>query len=171
MVQTLKKISDVTGKIAAWIMFIYLVAVTILAIVGVGFRVAGQSLSWNEELMRWLLIGVAYIGASVALKERSHIGIEFFILKMSPALRKVSIVIGYFAVVLFLLVLIYVGWKSAMQGMNQTGSILRIKMVYVKLNLPLGGLFMLIHMTYYLVGILTEKEETRDYLISGGHEI
>lgn len=171
MVQTLKKISDITGKVAAWIMFVYLVAVTLLAFVGVGFRAMGQSLSWNEELMRWLLIGIAYIGASVALKERSHIGIEFFILRMGPTLRKISIVIGYVAIVVFLLVLIYVGWKSAVQGMNQTGSILRVKMVYVKLNLPLGGLFMLIHMTYYLVGILTEKEETRDYVISGGHEV
>ena len=83
MINILKKASDLTYTIAKWIMFAYVLGVTILAIVGVFFRIMGSALSWNEELMRWLLIGIAYIGASVALKVQNHIGIEYFLLKMN----------------------------------------------------------------------------------------
>lgn len=170
MVQILKKISDVTDKIAAWIMFTYVVGVTVLALVGVAFRAAGYSLSWNEELMRWLLIGIAYIGASVALKRKNHIGIEYFVLNMNKTFRYISVVVGYLAIIGFLVVVLYVSFKVSLQAQRQFGSILRIKMMYVKLNLPLGALFMLIHMTYFTVGMIATKGDGRDYLISNGHD-
>jgi TRAP-type C4-dicarboxylate transport system permease small subunit len=121
--------------------------------------------------MRWFLIGIGYIGASVALKARSHIGIEYFILNMNRTFRKIAIIVGYLAIITFLMVVLIVSWQAALDAQRQYGSILRVQMVWVKLNLPIGSLFMLIHMVYFAAGILTEKEETRDYVISGGHEV
>ncbi len=171
MLGILKKASDLVNDIAKWIMFAYVIGVTILAIVGVVFRMANMSLSWNEELMRWFLIGIGYIGASVALKERSHIGIEYFIMNMNSTFRKIAIIVGYLAIITFLMVVLIVSWQASLHAQRQYGSILRVQMIWVKLNLPVGSLFMLIHMIYFSVGILTEKEETRDYVISGGHEV
>ncbi len=171
MIGVLKKISDITYEVGKWIMFTYILGVTLLAIFGVIFRIAGNSLSWNEELMRWLLIGAAYIGASVALRERSHVGIEFFILRMSRTARKISILVGYLAIVIFLVVAIRYGFESAMRAQRQYGAILRLPMVWVKMNIPLGSLFMLIHMTYFSAGVLTEKENLRKYLVSGGQDM
>ncbi|ORC37726.1 hypothetical protein B4O97_01615 [Marispirochaeta aestuarii] len=170
MVKYLKQASDIVHVVTKWWLFVYVLSVTILAIVGVFFRAIGNSLSWNEELMRWILIGIGYIGAAVALKERSHIGIEFFITRMKPKLRKFSIILGYLTIVLFLLVVLIYGYKSADVAWRQKGSILRVPMYWVKLNLPLGSLFMLVHMTYFTVGFFKEKGDDREYLLSGGHD-
>lgn len=171
MIGALKKASDLAYEAAKWLMFVYILGVTVLAIVGVFFRTIGSSLSWNEELMRWLLIGLAYIGASVGLRTRNHIGIEFFILRMSKTMRRTSILIGYAAITVFLLIVLWYGFEAALNARRQYGAILRLPMVWVKMNLPLGSLFMLIHMSYFSAGVFQEKgDNLRQYLISGGQD-
>jgi len=170
MIRILKKASDGVHLVSKWMLFAYVFSVTILAIIGVIFRAAGNSLSWNEELMRWILIGIGYIGAAVALKERSHIGIEFFITRMGKGFREVAIIIGYLTIILFLVVVLIYGFKAALMAQRQYGSILRVQMIWVKLNLPLGALMMLVHMTYFTDGLLTEKGDNREYLLSATHD-
>ena len=164
----LKKASDYAYLIAKWIVLVYITAVTILAILGVFFRSAGKALSWNEELMRWLLIGIGYIGASVALKIRSHIGIEFFLLKLKTPVRKIAIMFGYVFIVIFLVIIFWYTLQASLMARYQLGAIIRIPMLWVKLNIPLGCILMLIHMTYFLVGLWDEKTNLRAYMISGG---
>ena len=170
MINILKKASDLTYIIAKWIMFAYVLGVTILAIVGVFFRTMGSALSWNEELMRWLLIGIAYIGASVALKVQNHIGIEYFLLKMNKRTMKIAIIVGYIAIIVFLVITTKYTFQTALLSRRQYGAILRVPMIWVKMNLPLGSIFMIVHMTYFFAGILREKENFRPYMISGGQE-
>lgn len=166
--QYLRTASDGCYLLAKWIVLVYIAAVTILSILGVFFRTAGSALSWNEELMRWLLIGTGYIGASVALKIRSHIGIEFFLLKMKPPIRKAAIIFGYLFIVVFLVIIFWYSLQAALMARYQLGAIIRIPMLWVKLNIPIGCILMLVHMTYFLVGIWDEKENLREYMISGG---
>ncbi len=170
MTNILKKASDLIYIVAKWIMFAYVLGVTILAIVGVFFRVMGSALSWNEELMRWLLIGIAYIGASVALKVQNHIGIEYFLLKMNKRAMKIALIVGYIAIIVFLVITTKYTFQTALIARRQYGAILRVPMIWVKMNLPLGSIFMLVHMTYFFAGILREKENFRPYMISGGQE-
>lgn len=170
MINILKKASDLTYVVAKWIIFVYVLGVTILAVIGVFLRMMGNPLSWNEELMRWLLIGIAYIGASVALKLQSHIGIEYFLLKMNKRARKIAIVVGYIAIIAFLLFTLRYTLETALLARRQYGAILRVPMIWVKINLPIGAFFMLVHMTYFLVGLLQEKESFRPFMISGGQE-
>jgi len=170
MIRILKKASDLTYTIAKWIMFAYVLGVTILAVVGVFLRMMGTPLSWNEELMRWFLIGIAYVGASVALKVQSHIGIEYFLLKMNKRAMKIAIIVGYVAIIIFLVITLKYTLETALFARRQYGAVLRVSMVWVKINLPLGAFFMLVHMIYFLAGILQEKGNFRPFMISGGQE-
>lgn len=166
--QFLKQASDYSYLIAKYIVLIYVTVVTILAILGVFFRTAGKALSWNEELMRWLLIGIGYIGASAALKIRSHIGIEFFLFKMKTPVRKIAIMFGYLFIMIFLAIIFWYTLKASLMARYQLGAIIRIPMLWVKLNIPLGCILMLVHMMYFLVGLWDEKTNLRQYMISGG---
>lgn len=49
--------------------------------------VLNSSLGWTEEIARYLLIGVTFIGAAMAVRKRSHIAVEFFYTLFSPAGR------------------------------------------------------------------------------------
>jgi TRAP-type C4-dicarboxylate transport system permease small subunit len=168
MFKILEKASNAAYFIGKWITFIYILGVTVLSILGVFFRAGGRALTWNEELMRWLLISLAYIGASVGMRTRNHIGIEFFLSRLKFKTRKIIVILGYAAVVFFLIIILIYGFQTALYARRQYGAILRIPMLYVKMNLPLGSLLMLIHMAYLSAGILREKKDLREYMISGG---
>jgi TRAP-type C4-dicarboxylate transport system permease small subunit len=40
--------------------------------------VLNDSLGWTEEIARYLLIGVAFVGATIAVRKNTHIYVEFF---------------------------------------------------------------------------------------------
>lgn len=169
MFKILEKASNAAWFAGKWITFAYISAVTILSILGVFFRLAGNALSWNEELMRWLLISLAYIGASVGMRTKNHIGIEFLLSRMKFGTRKFFVLFGYAAVVAFLVIVFIYGLRVAITARFQYGAILyRIPMLYVKMNLPLGALFMLIHLAYLTAGIIQEKNDLGKYMMSGG---
>jgi TRAP-type transport system small permease protein len=62
-----------------------------------------NSASWTEEIARYLLIGVVFVGASIGVAKNNHIQVDFFFRHMPQGVAKVlSIVvdvirIGFFA--------------------------------------------------------------------------
>jgi TRAP-type transport system small permease protein len=171
VVDFLEKASDITNKIALVLLTVYISIVTFLALIGITYRLMGNSISWAEELSRWLLIGIAFVGASVVLKRGSHVGVVFFlkILKNKALIRSITVVTN-------LLVLVSLGYffwfglMAALGSFRQMGGIIQIPMAYVKLNLPLGCLFMMVHMLYYIVGAATAKNDIDDYILSRSEE-
>jgi TRAP-type C4-dicarboxylate transport system permease small subunit len=45
-------------------------------------------LAWSEELVRYVYIGVSFLGASIAVREKSHICIDFLPLIVKGILKK-----------------------------------------------------------------------------------
>ena len=168
MFRFLEKASNGAFFLGKWLTFIYITAVTVLSILGVFFRSAGSALTWNEELMRWLLVSLAYIGASVGMRTKNHIGIEFFLTRMKVSVQRILIIVGYAAIIVFLLIVLVYGFQVALSARRQLGSIVRIPMIYVKMNLPLGSLFMLTHILFLGAGVAREKNDLRKYMVSGG---
>lgn len=46
--------------------------------------VLNSSLGWTEEIARYLLIAVTFIGSAMAVRKRSHIAVEFFYRWLTP---------------------------------------------------------------------------------------
>lgn len=46
--------------------------------------VLNSSLGWTEEIARYLLIVVTFVGSATAVRKRSHIAVEFFYRWLSP---------------------------------------------------------------------------------------
>ena len=49
--------------------------------------VLNSSLGWTEEIARYLLIVVTFLGSAMAVRKRSHIAVEFCYRYFSPAGR------------------------------------------------------------------------------------
>lgn len=70
--------------------------------------VLGDSIGWTEEMARYLLIGVGFLGGAMAVRRNSHIMMEFLYRYMPPRAELVTIAIvdviriGFFAVLAWL---------------------------------------------------------------------
>jgi len=160
-----RKISDIVERASICITVFYIAAVFCVVFLGVIMRVIGSTFSWSEEISRWLLIGITYIGASLALKRRQHVGIALVIRALPRAWCRIAVILIDIAVIAF----IYYGFRTslatALQSAKQFGDIIKLPMMYVKLNLPVGFLFMFVHMVYFLLGAF-RAEDPQDFILS-----
>ena len=62
----------------------------------------------SEELSRWLFIWLIFLGATVAVRERAHMGTDMLINHLPAPLQKLALVIGY-ALMLFVTWLMFSG--------------------------------------------------------------
>jgi TRAP-type C4-dicarboxylate transport system permease small subunit len=158
MVRILTLLSNLAERLGIFLVSIYAFASFVVVSLEVFSRMAGNAFSWTEELARWLLVATCFIGASVALKHKKHVGVTGVLKKLPPMLQRVVLLCMYVVMSVFLVYLLQQGLEMTLSQGWQTGSVLLVSMVYVRINIPLGALLMLIHMAYFTVLLFTEKD-------------
>jgi len=107
----------------------------------------GHQSQWTEELARMLLIWVALLGASIGFIKKSHLGVDYFVNKLSERFRAIGQLVVYLLIAVFSsMVLIYGGFRlvSSTLSYSQPSPALHIEMGYVYLALPISGFFIVI---------------------------
>ena len=51
--------------------------------------VMNDSAAWTEEIARYLLVGVVFVGAAIGVRKNNHIQVDFFYRHMPPAMGRV----------------------------------------------------------------------------------
>ena len=119
--------------------------------------VMGEQAKWTEELARFLLIWITLLGGAVAFGTKGHLGVDYFVEKFDPRMRKGMAVIVH-GIVLFFAGAIFVfgGWRVATHtlALGQTTAALPIKMGVVYFALPISGVFMILYTLENLVETL-----------------
>lgn len=98
---------------------------------------------WTEELARFLLIWLTFVGAVLAHAHREHIAVDTFVLMLPRRLRKAADVVVSLIVLLTLAVIAKGGFDIAMTG-TQTAPALGISMRYIYMSLPIGACLMML---------------------------
>jgi TRAP-type C4-dicarboxylate transport system permease small subunit len=161
----LKKISDHVEAVGFFISTVYCVTVFFLVFSGVFLRLIGKSLSWSEELARWLLISMAFVSSSVAMKRGMHVGITLLVRMLPRSLMKAAILFSNAVVMIFLYYALVMSFRAALNAGSQLGDVIMIPMMYVKLNLPLGFLMMMIHLVYISFALI-KSDSPQNLMIS-----
>ena len=80
--------------------------------------VLNHSLSWSDEVVRYLFVWFTLFGAVVTLREREHIRVEYFVEKFPAALRRVVEIATLLGVCLFQAALVVLGflWVWSTRG-------------------------------------------------------
>jgi TRAP-type C4-dicarboxylate transport system permease small subunit len=166
LVACLKKISEGADFCARWISIIYALISTLIVLSSVFLRMAGNAPSWSEEMARWLLIGMAFISGSVALRRGQHIGVTALVKMLSNKLLvKIVLQISNLLVFAFLGLAFYYSFDAAMNASNQIGDIIPISLMWVKIQLPFGIAIMFIHLIYFSVAMLN-SDDPHEYMLS-----
>ena len=149
----LAKLSDALEKFAIVLAAGILILVFCLVFSGVIFRLLGSNFSMSEELSRWGLIGICFIGASAALKQKQHDAVNMLMQALPLRTGKICVTIAYLVTLVLLAFSTYYSLKAAIGAEGMAGDIIPISMMYVKLTLPLGMSMMIVHLLHGLLAI------------------
>lgn len=103
-----------------WLTIILMIALTVVVVVGVCFRLVGHSLSWYDEIASVQLAWITYYGAALAALKRRHIGFDTALLALPPGLRQVGVAVAEALVIGFFAVMAWAGMEvlNVLEGMG-----------------------------------------------------
>lgn len=147
--QASKKIGELTLNICIGVSILMSVLVFINVL---GRYVFNFSLPWGEELPRYLLIVLVFLGSSVALSQGKHVRLMFVVNMLPKKIGALIILIGNFLIVWFLVVLTDYSIQMVMtEGFRQTMPVMRFQMVYIYIWIPIGAVLMLFHLGVQII--------------------
>ena len=143
-----KTLSEHLDRIARFLLFMAIVAMTFFITIQIIFRVFFTALSWTEELSRYLLVWSSFIGASVAFKKGAHISVSFVIDRLQPTHRKALQFLSMGLMAIFFLVSIWYGFLLMKLQVFQISPAMGLKMRYVYTIIPVSFIVMFVHLLH-----------------------
>ena len=140
----MNKVINTYNKLEEYLLVGSLVFNVIIVFAQVIMRsVFNYSLSWTEELSRYIFIWQTWLGASIALKYNEHIKVELIFTFIKK--EKVKRIIKFLANLIwfaFCLFLVFIGWKLAqsMISRNALSSGMRIPLAFIYISFPVSSL-------------------------------
>jgi len=75
--------------------------------------VFNSGIATSEELSRWLMVWLTFLGAIVALREHSHLGVDTLVRALPPSGKRACFVVSY-------LLMLYADWLLLSGSWKQT---------------------------------------------------
>jgi TRAP-type transport system small permease protein len=94
---------------------------------------------WTEEAARFLFIWIIMIGASIAVRERTHFDVDILPKPTTARWKAISELVVDAAILVIAVVFLAYGWGYAAFGYSQTSELTGINMVTMHLAFPLAG--------------------------------
>jgi len=160
----LQNIKISVDKVLEWALIV-LMAANVLNVLWQVFTrfVMKNPSSFTEELARYLLIWIGLLGASYVAGKKMHLAIDVVVNRFTGRVRRlteylIEVLIFAFA----FLVMVFGGIRLVIitLTLNQISAVLRIKLGYVYLVLPLSGLLLMFYSFLFLAEIYKKQKDT-----------
>lgn len=112
----------------------------VILIAAVFFRYAlNDAIAWSEEVSKYLMVWLTFLGAPVALKHGAHINIDLVTKLFPPRGRQAFYLVINLIIVITMGILLWKGWGFAELGARQVASSINISMVWMYAAVPIGA--------------------------------
>ncbi len=157
-------IERTSSQINQWIEYLLFglgFTMTLIVAVQVFFRyVLNHSLFWSEELARFLLVWLTFLGASCAYYRKVNPGVDFLYAKLPPLMQKISAVLTHLASIALFAVMIVYGYQFAYFVRLQISPALQMPKWIILSIIPISGLILMIHAVTFFIAEL--KRDSHD---------
>ncbi len=102
-------------------------------------------LPWPEEFTMFLMAWMSFLGASVALRNWGHIGIDFVLDRLNGRPRLLLLAVIRLCVLVFCVALLLEGVNLTLESAGMVSDGMRVSMVYPRLSMPVGAALMTLH--------------------------
>ncbi len=143
--------------LAKGLIFLFMGGISVVIIAQVFSRyVLGSSISWSEELARYLMIWMALVGASVAVRQGAHVGVTLLVERLGPRIRPWVLLLGKAVIAVFLFVVIREGITLGAFFTSQKSPAMEISMLWAYSGFFVAGIFMIVHLLHLVLGDLEQ---------------
>ncbi|RKQ35821.1 TRAP transporter small permease [Oceanobacillus halophilus] len=119
-------------------------------------------LAWTEELARYCLIWLTFLGAAYTMSLKQHIVVEFFTNLFPPFGRKIFQMLAAIVSLLFFTLMIYQGIQLSLSAVSQLSPVLRLPMGAIYAVIPIGGLFLAINLISVIIHDMKKGDDAHD---------
>ncbi len=155
----MKKLLSIYDEIEEKLLVFSLAFTVVLIFVQVVMRyVFNQSLSWSEELARYIFVWQCWLGVSFAFKHNAHISVDILHDALGPKGKIIIRIISLTITFLFSAFLAVEGFKlvGTMMSRGTVSSGLRIPLSVVYVSLPFSSVMVCIRLIVQLFGYFKE---------------
>jgi TRAP-type C4-dicarboxylate transport system permease small subunit len=134
-----------------------------VVIVGVFYRYAlNDALPWTEELARFIMIWLVWLGGGLALRRGVHVSTDLVLKLLPPTSRRIVVFVGNVLIVFFLCICVYYGWNLVGRVSLQTTIALGVSMQVPYASVPVGAILILYHLIVVMVAPSLALPRDRD---------
>lgn len=117
------------------------------------------SVIWVDELSRYLMISLAFLGMGLAMREGNHSSFTMLQNALPDKLRKLLRIIVLIIIMASMLGLLFLGWQYAMHSMKNLSEALRWPVGYWYLMIPVGAFLFIWHTSMVAKEYINQKRD------------
>ena len=124
-------------------------ALVVVAALQVFFRYAlGDSLYWSEELMRSIMVWIAFLAAGIAYSRGEMLGMHSAVDALPERFARRVDAVGRALTVIFLLVVTWYGLQFTLRTSEQEAVSLEISLGWLHAAIPVGCFLLALHVAF-----------------------
>ena len=156
----MKRLLDGVNRAVEYVVSLMLLVMVIVVFLQVIFRfVLHSSLPWSEELSRYILVWISFLGASIGVRRGAHIGVEVVTNLLPYGLKKgVSLLATLCAAAFFVLMVVY-GYKILSIVSGQLSPAMEISMAIPYSSIFVGGILMFLYSIDTAITIVAGRKD------------
>jgi len=115
--------------------------------------VVNYPISWTEEISRYLMIYIIFLGSALLVRKRAHIAVDFLLEIVKSKAKSILDMIVLIVSIIFFAILLVFGTQLTFIVIGQTTPNLQFSMAWAYAAVPIGGLLMFLN----ALAVLFEK--------------
>lgn len=131
-------LKDIEEKIVV----VMLALLIILVFLAAGLRWFGLSMAWSVDIAQLLFVWVCFIGADLALRTNSHVGVDMLTKRLPLSVQNITLLFCNLLIMAFLLMVLFFGSKLCIENYQRHFNTIPISYSFVTLSAPVGALLM-----------------------------
>ena len=124
--------------------------------------ILNDPLSWSEEASRYLFVWISFMGAAAGVRYQVHLGIDLMEKILPAGSYRMVVIVVNLIIQVFLLMIIYWGFKILGVIQFQESPSMHISMRYPYMAVPVGSIFMLINSLRITVAAIQKRTIDRE---------
>lgn len=139
-------INKLVTKLEQYSLVFLITVMTFLGLAQIISRFVIQSpIPWTEALLTYMFVWTCFLGASLAVEQNAHFGVEIFVVLLPKRLQRVIEICVYLLIIIFAAIMIMKGMLFVEGNADQEMAAMPFSMIWPYLAIPVSGLFIAIH--------------------------